>query len=44
MEDTDVDEEVVDVAVCPKCSKMTEHEILRRTMKVRRFIGPLYSM
>ena len=33
MEDTDVDEEVVDVAVCPKCSKMTEHEILRRTMK-----------
>lgn len=33
MEDTDVDEEVVDVAVCPKCSKMTEHDILRRTMK-----------
>ena len=33
MEDTDVEEEVVDVAVCPKCSKMVEHEILRRTMK-----------
>ena len=31
--DVDVDEEVVDVAVCPKCSKMTEHEVLRRTMK-----------
>ncbi|MDB3871474.1 HVO_0476 family zinc finger protein [Euryarchaeota archaeon] len=33
MDDTDVEEEVVDVTVCPKCSKMTEHEILRRTMK-----------
>ena len=33
VEDTDIDEEVVDVAVCPNCSKMREHEILRRTMK-----------
>ncbi len=33
MEDTDVEEEVIDVTVCPKCSKMTEHKILRRTEK-----------
>ena len=33
MEDTDIDEEVFDAAVCPECTKMTEHEILRRNVK-----------
>ena len=33
MEDTDIDEEVFDAAVCPECTKMTEHEVLRRNAK-----------
>jgi len=33
MEDTDIDEEVFDAAVCPECAKMTEHEILKRNLR-----------
>ena len=33
MEDTGIDEEVFDAAVCPECTKMTEHEILKRNVK-----------
>jgi len=33
MEDTDIDEEVFDAAVCPECTKMTEHEILKRNIR-----------
>ena len=33
MEDTDIEEEIFDAAVCPECTKMTEHEILRRNLK-----------
>lgn len=33
MEDTDIEEEVFDATVCPECTKMTEHEILKRNVK-----------
>ena len=33
MEDTDIEEEVFDAAVCPECTKMTEHEILKRNIR-----------
>jgi len=33
MEDTENDEEIFDAAVCPECTKLTEHEILRRNHK-----------
>ena len=34
MEDTDIEEEVFDATVCPECTKMTEHEILKRNNPV----------
>ena len=33
MEDTDIEEEVFDATVCPECTKMTEHEILKRNIR-----------
>ena len=33
MEDTDIEEEVFDATVCPDCTKMTEHEILKRNIR-----------
>ena len=33
MDDTDIEEEIFDATVCPECTKMTEHEILRRNVK-----------